>query len=126
MELHEALSHFFIFLLLFLVVVVVIVVVCRVVLFLSCFSSCILLIFGFLFFRFLKLIQFLPLRCKCIRISIFVTNYDVIKNSTTLYLPQIKTNESKIVIFIHKIILNIIWIWNLFSFPHSHVGWIGD
>merc|ERR1712187_448018 len=115
------LAHFFGLFLLFVVLIVVILVL-LVLLVVSCLLAVILLLFLGSF----DLAQCFPLLCEGIGLGLVVSDDDVVKDSTTLDLPQIEANEAEVIKFINTVIIFVFRISNLLRLPNALVCWIGD
>merc|ERR1712194_603399 len=79
-----------------------------------------------LLLRFLDLAQGLPLGCKRICLSLVIADNNVVENRATLDLPQIETDESKIGILVHRVIIFVLWVVDLLRLPEALVRWIRD
>merc|ERR1712187_683712 len=115
------LAHFFGLFLLFVVLIVVILVL-LVLLVVSCLLAVILLLFLSSF----DLAQCFPLLCKGISLALVVSHDDVVKDSTTLDLPQIEADEAEVIKFINTVIVLVLRICNFLCLPDALVCWIGD
>merc|ERR1719240_283424 len=112
------------FLLVIEVVIVIIVIICFVLLF-----GLVFLGFCIIFFLFLRLLYFrkcLPLLGELVGFSAIVSDDDVVEDGSSLHLPEIKTNETKVGILVHTVIIFEFGIVNFFGRPDSLVGRIGD
>merc|ERR1712187_853451 len=115
------LAHFFGFFPFFVVLVVVILVL-LVLLVVSCLLAVLLLLFLGSF----DLAQCFPLLCKGVSLGLVVSNDDVVKDSTTLDLPQVEANEAEVIELVNAVIVFIFRISNLLRFPNALVCWIGN
>merc|ERR1712187_302513 len=115
------LAHFFGFFPFFVVLVVVILVL-LILLVVSCLLAVILLFFLGSF----DLAQCFPLLCEGVSLGLVVSHDHIVKDSTTLDLPQIEANEAEVIKFINTVIVLIFRICNLLCLPNTLVSWIGD
>merc|ERR1711874_138235 len=104
------------------VLVIVVVVLFLVLLLVVCFLGLVLL----LFLAFLYLAQLLPLLPKAVRLSLVIGDDNVVKDRAALYLPQIESKESEIVILVHLVIVHVLRIRDLFRLPDALVCGIRD
>merc|ERR1711988_1461136 len=115
-------SH--VFFLIFLIIVIIIIVRLLFGL-LGLFLGLLLLVFLFLL-GLLHFIQGLPLASEGISFSHIVSDDDVVKDGLGLDLPEIESNETKICVLVHSIVINIFRIVDFLGFPDTFVLWVGD
>merc|ERR1712113_112961 len=113
--------HFF-RLFLFLLVVIIVVLFLFILLVIRCFFA----IIFFLFLPSLYLTQRLPFLGKLIGLALVISDDYVIKDCPCFHLPQIKTEETKVGIFVHRVVVLILWVGDLFRFPNTLVRWVGN
>merc|ERR1712203_635272 len=97
-ESKNARLHFFRFF--FFLIIIIIVLFLFILLVIRCFFAIIFV----LFLRTFHLTQCLPFLGKFISLALIISNNYVIKNRPCFHLPQIKTEKSKIGIFVHRIV----------------------
>merc|ERR1719458_1665839 len=108
--------HVFLLIILFLII--------RLLFGLLCFLFSLLLLILLLLCSFLNLIQSLPLLCKAVCFSCIIGDNDVVKDGLCLHLPQIESNESKVRVLVHCIIIHKFRIVDLLGLPHTLVLWV--
>merc|ERR1712187_249711 len=114
-------------LLLLLIVIVVVVIILIVIRLLV-----ILLIFRFLrvvlllFLALLYLAQLFPLLREAVGLSLVICDNDVVEDRATLHLPQVEANEAEIVVLVHRVVILVLWVSDLFRLPDALVCRVRD
>merc|ERR1712187_910095 len=70
--------------------------------------------------------QCLPFLGKGVSLSLVICKDNIVKDRSSLDLPQVKTEEAEVGILVNGIIILILWIGNLLRFPEALVCWIRD
>merc|ERR1712203_993450 len=117
----QACSHFL--RLLFLLIVVVIVII---VLFILLVVGCLLRVVLLLLLGRFDLVQGLPLFGKGVSLSCIVSDDYVVKNRSALHLPQIETEEAKVIVLVHFVVILILWVCDFLGLPISLVRGVGN
>merc|ERR1712070_822134 len=113
----DALHVFRLFLVLLIIVIIIALVFLLLVFLLLGFIS------FFLFFLFI-VAESLPFCCKSI--SLVITDNDVVKDRTTLPLPQVEADEAKVCVFVHLVVILVLWIIDFLCLPEAFVCRVGD
>merc|ERR1711957_417935 len=81
----------------------------------------------FLFFLgFLHLTQFLPLLGENISLCGVISDDHVVENRSSLDLPQVKTDKTEVIEFVHLVIVLILRVGDLLRLPDPFVCWVRD
>merc|ERR1711988_211475 len=92
----------------------------------GCLGLLSLLVVLLLLFGLLHLTQGLPLLHECVGLGHIVCDDDVIENCVALHLPEVKSDEAKVIVLVQVVIVHILRVGNLLCFPEALVGWVGD
>merc|ERR1712232_88941 len=117
-QLKREIQKLHVFLVLFVLVVVVVVLI-------LVFLLCIIGLFILLLLLFLALFTFaqcLPFFRKAVSFCLVICDDDIVKDSAAFHLPQVETDESKVCKFVYSVVVLILWVCNLFGFPHTLVS----
>merc|ERR1711874_273557 len=90
------------------------------------FVVCLLGIVLFLLLTLLHLAELLPFLDEDVGLGHIVGDNDVVKNCPAFNLPQIETDEAKIVILVQGVIVHILWIGDHLSLPYTFVCRVGN
>merc|ERR1712203_804328 len=108
--------HLLRFLLLFIVFVIVVFV-----LFILFVIRCLFAVILLLFLGSLNLTESLPFLSKCVSLRFVIGDNDIVKNGSTLDLPQIETEESEIIKLVNGVVVLVLGVCNFLGFPNTLV-----